>query len=417
MESAEIGDYERTLWPGEARWVQLHPHLKTRGYLLRRRYQPDWHPAKKIDEDDECNVNNSAENGMDVVRASDGQHMFLKRIESSTSELASQETLASSPHSLNHVPKILDTILLPDTDEEVLFAMPILRSIEVPWFENGYELMDCILQVTQALAAVHAERVTHGDLVVRNVGMLADNMYYKGWHVFEDYSYHPGDITKSTSLLKTAPYIPRCLAPIRYVLMDFGNSHYFPGDKPPLDFRKHGSYFPPEMNGKELFDCYKVDVWCFGMFIKELLTASQSFMKLPAVDNVLLYPQVAPWINKMLREIPEERPTIHESLDELREILKIMTHESLRQPVWPKMSWGYGETLRAVQAILRGHGDEEILFAQLCNTKPRREQLNFAGGSMKDRVELLGRVYRFLKNKGQSGGTMNWISARREIKN
>jgi len=275
--------------------------------------------------------------------------------------------------------------------------------------------MDCILQLTEALAAAHGERITHGDICSRNLAMSANEMFYKGWHIFARYRYHPGDITKSTSLIKVAPYIPRCLAPIQYVMIDFGNSNYFPEGTMALELRRHGSYIPPEMTGTKPFDCFKVDIWCFGKFIEDLFASIQKLARIPTLNDILVYSNLAPWLEKILRENPAGRPAAQELLDELRGILRGIPDESLQQPIRPKRKWSYGETIRAIEAILQGHGDEEILFAQLRNAEPGRKQLNFAEGTMKERVELLGRVYRFLTNRGQ-GGTMAWISPRRELK-
>jgi hypothetical protein len=44
----------------EEKWVKLQPFLKSRGYLLRRRYQPEWKPGKKEKETDETTLEVSA---------------------------------------------------------------------------------------------------------------------------------------------------------------------------------------------------------------------------------------------------------------------------------------------------------------------------------------------------------------------
>jgi hypothetical protein len=44
------------LGPDERPWAKLQPFLKSRGYLLRRRYQPSWKPRRKHDHRDETTL-------------------------------------------------------------------------------------------------------------------------------------------------------------------------------------------------------------------------------------------------------------------------------------------------------------------------------------------------------------------------
>jgi hypothetical protein len=60
MALLDVGEQWSKLKPGEERWVGIQPHLKLRGYLLRRRYQPDWKPAKNYVHNDERNLGNVA---------------------------------------------------------------------------------------------------------------------------------------------------------------------------------------------------------------------------------------------------------------------------------------------------------------------------------------------------------------------
>jgi hypothetical protein len=132
-----------------------------------------------------------------------------------------------------------------------------------------------------------------------------------------------------------------------------------------------------------------------------------SHTRAPEVDHILS------WVKKLLRAEPSERPTAQEALEDLREIIKSLSDDVLRTPpseASPKQFWTYKEMLRAITLLLRGHGDEAILFAELRGTKPPRDRLNFSDGSFEDRLELIGRVFRFLSNMGLTGGTLNWIT-------
>jgi hypothetical protein len=125
------------------------------------------------------------------------------------------------------------------------------------------------------------------------------------------------------------------------------------------------------------------------------------------------------WLEKLLRRNPLERPTAQEVVQDLCEMIKTLSDDELRKPLrtidtkWP---WSFKETFHAVNLILHGHGDEEILFAKLRGTKPPRDPLNFSEGSFATRLELMGRVFRFLSGMGLSGNTLSWITPHSKTK-
>jgi hypothetical protein len=98
--------------------------------------------------------------------------------------------------------------------------------------------------------------------------MRPDEMYLRGWHFVSDLRYLPGLYRGS---LKTAPFVPRCLAPPTYCFMDFGNTVRFQKGQPPYYLGSFGKYHPPEMHATSVCDTFKVDIWCLGNALKWLL--------------------------------------------------------------------------------------------------------------------------------------------------
>jgi hypothetical protein len=86
---------------------------------------------------------------MDAVRQSDGIKVLFKRAQTTHRDLPIQTTLTALPDTAPYTAALLDAILLPNTDEEILLAMPLLHGLGYPSFETVYELMDCVLQLTQ----------------------------------------------------------------------------------------------------------------------------------------------------------------------------------------------------------------------------------------------------------------------------
>lgn len=204
----------------------------------------------------------------------------------------------------------------------------------------------------QALAAAHGERITHGDIVSENLAMSANDMFYKGWHILTSYKYRYYEVDFT---IRIVPYTPCCLVPTQYVMIDFGNSNYFPEGIIALELRRHGSNIPPEMTRtRQAFDYFKVDVWCSGKFIEHMFVSKQNLARFTALNDIYVYFNLASWLGKFLQENSANRPAAKELLDELCGILKSISDESLQQPIRFKKDWSHGETMRAMEAIFKG---------------------------------------------------------------
>jgi hypothetical protein len=101
--------------------------------------------------------------------------------------------------------------------------------------------------------------------------MHAPGMFPKGWHFMSTDEYHPGDPLTSKSLLKSAPFLPRTLAPPRYLFTDFELSLVLDPGESPFRIGARGSNIAPEMGDESISDPYAVDVWALGAVIQKLL--------------------------------------------------------------------------------------------------------------------------------------------------
>jgi hypothetical protein len=118
--------------------------------------------------------------------------------------------------------------------------------------------------------------------------MDARDMYFKGWHFLNHHYYHPGDTTKSKSMMVLAPYLPRSLAPPTYVLIDFGNANQFREGEPAVFYGECGYNYPPEMKPGGACNAFKAEIWCLGYMIKKFLDAVRSFLTHSHKDHLHL---------------------------------------------------------------------------------------------------------------------------------
>jgi len=401
-------------WPEltdeEQVWAELGPLLRSQGYLLRPRYQPGWKPRSQSHLD-ERNVARFSLNSMDCIRQTDGAKVLLKRTSTTNRELSIHSLLSSDSDTAPYTPTFYGAILLPDTDEEALIAMPVLHGILKPCFENVYELMDCVVQVTQALHFIHQKRIAHADMHPKNLLMDPNGLFVKGWHPVEDTRYQPGDVFKSNGRLKNAPYIPRSLAPPRYKIIDYGESQHFGVGQRAVGFGAYGSYTPPEMEEDAVTDVFKVDIWCFGQLIKDVLSFHEGLMKdrKTTLKTLKIYPQLMHWIEQTAQEA-DLRPTAEQMLVDLKKLIAGTTDQALREPLLPKQTWSITEIRAAMRAILRGHGNEVRMFALLRAGESSSDN-NLNDGSLKERLEAVARLYRFFANNfGRPNGVMASIN-------
>jgi len=333
----------------------------------------------------------------------------LKRVKADGPELDIHKKILSLKIATHHFIPILDILTLPDSDESFVIVLPKLHGIREPDFSNVYEVLECILQLTEGLACLHENSIAHNDIDLRNIGVLADDIYPKGRHFGNSSRYHPGDPAKSSALLKLAPFLPRTLGKLEYLFLDFGISSQSKKGVPNFRPGVYGTNTPPEMAKDSISNCYKVDIWCFGLSLQSLLSPSR------VRAYAELHPLIMPWISKMLAEEPSERPSAQDSLLELRKLITSLSNDELRRTVEPKLIWSFTEKIHAAMAILNGQGDEQVLFAKLRGNETA-VQKTFTDGSVKVKVELIGRVIKFLSNfERVRGNVLEWLASPKDL--
>lgn len=234
--------------------------------------------------------------------------------------------------------------------------------------------------------------------------MFADEMFPKLWHFSDDNKCHPGDPTKPSKPLRNAPHIPRSLAPPTYVFIDFDISMAFRPGVPQRRPGIWGTEEPPEMGELRLIDTFAADIWCLGKTLHDALDESQHIFRYKELTAIL-----RPFIGTLMASNPSKRPSAREALEDFQRIIRSLSDSQLRQTLRDFSLWSYAEIKYAALAILEGRGDERILFANLRGNEPP-EPKSFAAGSLRDRVELTGKVIRFLINVSSGRNVLEWIA-------
>jgi len=393
----------------EQEWAALQPFLKSRGYMLRRRYQPGFNPAKHKDPFDETWFVPDNYPVLDAVRSSDRAPVVMKLVQTRTSELTAHLRIQSLKDSRKHTVPIYDIIPFPDTDTTLIIVLPSLRRISLPAFTSFYEFLECVSQLLEGLDFLHSNRVAHKDVDRRNIHMDCTRMFPKGWHFVNSLYYHPGDTLKSKAVVRIAPWIPRCLALPNYLYLDFGRTICFGPDEPCLQFGKYGTAFPPEMHANSVIDPYKVDVYCLGIAIQMLLENEY------ADQYAELRKLLAPLVDGMLTEDPEKRPSARQALDKFRLLVRSLSDSQLRKTLIAKRRWSSLEIRYSAAAILLGEGDERILFAKLRGDTPP-EKKSFFDGSFRDKAEVTARAWRFFWKVSSEGNILEWLAPKQTPK-
>ena len=141
---------------------------------------------------------------MDATRVSDGAIVTLKSVnkESNPFEVEiglflSSEPLASDPK--NHCVPILDTLQVPDDENETIIVMPLLRDNGTPRFDTVGECVEFFRQVFE-VSCIHRTVVSKFTLVYRaynsctrttlHTGMCGPNISVDGAHSAIKRLYH-----------------------------------------------------------------------------------------------------------------------------------------------------------------------------------------------------------------------------------
>lgn len=86
---------------------------------------------------------------IDAVRLSDKKSVVLKLVESNTKELHNHTLILSLEQSPYHFISIYDTIILPDSDDNLVLVLPLVHPVGGPPFESVFETLACFLQFSE----------------------------------------------------------------------------------------------------------------------------------------------------------------------------------------------------------------------------------------------------------------------------
>nr|VWO99326.1 Ubiquitin ligase complex F-box protein GRR1, putative [Ganoderma boninense] len=265
------------LAPVEIAWRDRQQYLELCGYMLRRRYHPEWQPSWKKDPtirdrdaEDSISTHMLRHNLMDARRISDGRLVQLKRIATQSDELNIARQLSSPEYRSdprNHCVPILD--VFPDADDPKMsyIVMPFLRYVDSPPFESVENMFDCVNQLLEGLVFLHDHGIAHRDCAFKNLMMDATSLFPDGFHpMYTDCL--PQDITLSATQLS------RNDVPVTYYYVDFGISTWLKSeDTDRLVMGSDGlDQDVPELSDDVPYDPFKADIFILGNFFRQNFT-------------------------------------------------------------------------------------------------------------------------------------------------
>ncbi|KAH9858864.1 kinase-like domain-containing protein [Lenzites betulinus] len=316
------------LFRDEHFWRDHYTWLEGKGYQLRPRYRPNWTPSwlgtKK--DPDRCEDGRSLlfTTVLDARRLSDGKIVAIKRLSKSRHprEVEIAMSFSRSPlvnASENHCVPIIDTFDSPRDADVVLLVMPYLIQHEKIPFVTVGEVAELVRQLLEGLRFIHTHNVAHRDIMTSNI-MMETAVYSDVPHpIFRSKNY---DFTRNVKLRT------RTECPVKYYYTDFGISCRIPeGEQDPREPPILGGdrTVPEHQKLDEPRNPYRTDMYCLGNAIRtQFLQPYSSFNWL------------APLVNDMTREEPNNRPTIADTCTRFSDILEATPSRRLRSRVVPR---------------------------------------------------------------------------------
>lgn len=308
-------------------WVDHYAFLERRGYRLRPRYDPvhlpirervKWYQSSPSYPEDEITTLRPAV--LDAVRTVDGLTVVLRKATTWSDEvpiLQRLNDLHSDPR--NRTVPILDTILLPDSDEHVLLVIPLLHSYYDPPFTSPAQVVQALLQLLEAMQFLHENDVAHRDFCTNNLMLDPSELFPEGFHVARPYLSRDGQTLGVN--FRNRPDV----SPVRYFVIDFGLATHLPYRSGWVTTGVFGAdKTVPELSWETPYDPFKVDIYQFGRVI---------MCDMIEVYNGLEF--LRPLAEEMTRKDPDRRPDVTTSLALLREIAMHLPAAELQRDIWP----------------------------------------------------------------------------------
>ncbi|KAH9842617.1 kinase-like domain-containing protein [Rhodofomes roseus] len=208
------------------------------------------------------------------TRCVDGTPVVIKAVHLRSREYDVVRYLSSPPvgeHPMNHCIPILDRIEIPSDDIAFLVMEEWSPHLDADPPHTLKDFLGIIRQHLEHIAFMHAHRIAHLDISIRNT--VTDNK-------------------------------------MRYACIDFELSRRFDTTNARIRCLR-ATEVPPEVENGECSDPYKIDVWASGMFI---LKASQLTGFQP--------PELLSFITHMLDEDSIRRPTARQALSVFNSIFR-----------------------------------------------------------------------------------------------
>ncbi|KII88221.1 hypothetical protein PLICRDRAFT_110166 [Plicaturopsis crispa FD-325 SS-3] len=339
-EATRRGDYE--LNTSERKWRDLYTTFKQRGYILRRRYDPNWTPSWIGTNLDptwcEDSIRPIVYNVIDATRIAGGQ-VAIKLVENNTPEVRIAQYLTSPDllwNPINHCVPIIDVIPDPKSRNLSYLVMPLLRPFDDPDFCFVGEVIDFIGQTLQGLTFIHDQNIAHRDCAAMNIMMDAAPLYPRGFHpVRRDYS--------RDAIHELTP-LSRLNNPVRYYFTDFGLSTQFAPDQPPFVVGVKGrDKEVPELSRDIPYNAYKVDIFILGNLYRK------SFIqKYQDLDFLI------PLVQEMTQRDPNRRPSASDAFDIFRDIHEQLDPSAQRWRLRPRNETVPERVVRDTIAVAKG---------------------------------------------------------------
>lgn len=312
----------------EMRWVGIEPFLKSKGYLLPPRYQPDWQPSWQGPNGIpyEYAVDSFPlvhPNVIEGKRASDDKGVIIKSTSIHTEEAKKAALLAAIVDPCNHCVPVWDVFDFPGESECVVLVMPLLHNMWTPAFHCRAEVFEALRQFLEGLAFMHREKYAHRDAAMINMTMDVSDLIPGGFSLASQH------FPFLLNLYSTDPR-NRCeVGSLRYYFIDFETTTHCPEgiEKARVTGTYGSDHSMPEISEVVPYNPFKLDIYTLGnAFLKEM-------------KHYLGMEDLEPFLLKMTAPDPDERPTAAGALEELNALIAELGPASLRRRTY-KPSFG-----------------------------------------------------------------------------
>ncbi|KAG1767446.1 hypothetical protein EDD22DRAFT_875898 [Suillus occidentalis] len=301
------------LSPSEVWWCKQYQWLKAQGYLLRRRYAPEWVPSWDSSqrdpftcEDDQVLEVRLRNRIIDATRMSDGLYLSLKVVNKSEflhhvviGQYFMMEQSASHPQT--H---------FPDESDKEIIVIPLLLDFTRPRFDTFGEVVECLRQLFEV----------NSDCMSRNIMMDAKDLYVE--------PHHPVVPRMKRDYSGSARHYTRTQRPPKYYFIDFGLSRrYNAQEDNPLEYPIFGGdrTVPEFQNNTDIpLDPFPIDVYCLGNTIK------QEFLNVSIQKG---FEFLKPLVDDMVQNDPRSRPTMNAVVERFELIRQQLSSWKLRSRV------------------------------------------------------------------------------------